>query len=674
MAPIRINWISSCSGRATQFRRAFLALLLCWYFPLHDVGASRNLAKDDDQWLTFRIAPGVNSETLKLLAECTVPETQTLRKGYSIKFVLKLKYGYVNKYLLDLFAKYNPSIQTDEVQSDIEALLPAAPFWQFDVDTTAGPNTTLYNEAAVEFGALTEQDLSRTVEQFRKNNPGLSPTESIPGTRKLSLPVITRFAVYKLKSEYVTQRSDLLRQLRDDPKVLAAEIGAVKLVQSVQTVDSPATSQPTDVGETSWPFGSFTDNLFPLGALSKNNQVILAVVDTGLALDDPSLLHRFPLWQNPGEADQVEQSDDDDDQYDDDINGCTVFNRNSKPYDDSSDSHGTHVAGIATGRLLSDALRNRVDTSVRLMVVKVTLPTTSQVPFGVLGEAVLYAHRKQANIINISLEGTESQGLKDAIGRSDNQLFVVAAGNGFNGAGLDLTLPSSSVYPAKYAKEFPNVISVAAHDNNFQLLSESNYSADYVDVAAPGYKIKSLVREGSADELSGTSQAAPLVSLAAALIYSQGLTDPSQIKQRILNATDYVPGYRNKIRSEGKLNIAKAVSVDQDVIELSDHKLKIGRIISPQSLILKTENSFVEYKMSVVRKVILNYQTESGGSSIRISLQKKTVYTDRIFTQTGELTTVKIKLLNGQCEEIPIVDIIDIIPRTLRRDDSVDCP
>jgi subtilisin family serine protease len=654
---------------ATKSLRALLALFLVAVLCLAtSVGRGMQVVDEGtDLWLSYRIAPGVKPETLKLLADATVPDSQSLKPGYSIKFVLKLKYGYVNQYLQDLFKRYNPTITTDLVEKDTDVLLPAAPFWQFDVKTVAAAKTTLYGEVAIESGAKNDEQLAKTVEDFRKYNRGVSGIEALSVGRTIALPVITRFGVYRLRPEFAAQYEDLLSKLRADEKTLSADIGAATLVPSVPNKRPVDPIVETGDKPPSYPFGAFTDSTFPIDELRKTNQVIVAVIDSGIWLK-PDIAHPFPFWQNPGEKDQTLHDDDDDNQFDDDVIGCTVFDRTAEPNDDSTNSHGTHVAGIATGRLLSDGLRQRVDQLLRLMVIKVTFPGSNNAQVGWLSEAVLYAHHSRANIINMSLEGLDSHGLKDAIHRSDNQLFVVAAGNG----GIDLALASSKVYPAKYAKEMTNVISVAAHDEDGKLIQESNYGSEYVDLAAPGHKIKSVVQEGNNDELSGTSQAAPLVTLTAALIYSQGLTDPIQIKQRILNSTDYVAEYNN-IRSQGKLNIAKAVSIYHDVIELANHQLKIGRIITPRSIILENGGVFEEKDMSLVKRIILNYVTEPGKTTIRISLAKKTLFADKMLNQEGKISTIRIKLLNGQCEDIPLSQIIEIIPRTIQTTDSDKC-
>jgi len=66
----------------------------------------------------------------------------------------------------------------------------------------------------------------------------------------------------------------------------------------------------------------------------------------------------------------------------------------------------------------------------------------------------------------------------------------------------------------------------------------ANYSKDAVDLAAPGVKINSTLTACRQGALSGTSQATPLVTFAAALLYMRGLRTPQSIKIRLISSVD----------------------------------------------------------------------------------------------------------------------------------------
>ena len=78
-------------------------------------------------------------------------------------------------------------------------------------------------------------------------------------------------------------------------------------------------------------------------------------------------------------------------------------------------------------------------------------------------------------------------------------------------------------YPAASSLEFPNrVLTVGALAPDGTLASFSNKGAAAVGIAAPGCNIESTLPGGKTGPMSGTSQAAPQVTFAAALLYSEG--------------------------------------------------------------------------------------------------------------------------------------------------------
>jgi subtilisin family serine protease len=101
-----------------------------------------------------------------------------------------------------------------------------------------------------------------------------------------------------------------------------------------------------------------------------------------------------------------------------------------------------------------------------------------------------YACAHGADVVNASLGGTAySQAMRDAIASPacENTLFVVAAGND------DSSDDAWPHYPCNYgagADDLPNVICVAATDENDRLASFSNYGRS-VDLAAPGVDVAS---------------------------------------------------------------------------------------------------------------------------------------------------------------------------------------
>ena len=153
-------------------------------------------------------------------------------------------------------------------------------------------------------------------------------------------------------------------------------------------------------------------------------------------------------------------------------------------------------------------------------------------------------------VINSSWGGGDfSAAMQTAIQAANDAgiLFVTAAGN--NGTNNDTT----AQYPANY--NLPNVISVAATDQNDQLASFSNYGATTVDIAAPGVSIYSTIPGNKYAIYSGTSMAAPFVSGVAALAWS---IDPNatvaDVRNAILQGADPVAGLSGKVVCGGRLD------------------------------------------------------------------------------------------------------------------------
>jgi thermitase len=278
-------------------------------------------------------------------------------------------------------------------------------------------------------------------------------------------------------------------------------------------------------------------------------KVLVAVLDTGIDLTHPDLAAN--IYTNPGEI-AGNGIDDDHNGFIDDVHGWNFFGNNNNAQDDND--HGTHVAGIIGAIGNNGVGIAGVNWSVSLLPVKFLGPDGSGFLSGAI-EAINYATIMKAQVINMSSGvGEFSQAMSDAIKAAQNAgiLFVAAAGN----TGVDAdTTPS---YPASYA--LPNVISVAATDNQDRLATFSDYGIQTIHLAAPGVDIYSTILGGKYATYSGTSMAAPLVSGVAALLLSQEPTlSVSAIKDRLMKSSDPIPSLHRKVISQGRLNAYNAL-------------------------------------------------------------------------------------------------------------------
>jgi len=228
--------------------------------------------------------------------------------------------------------------------------------------------------------------------------------------------------------------------------------------------------------------------------------------------------------------------------------------------------HGTHVAGTI-GALTNNGVGVAgVNWNVKLMSLKIF--QTGSGSATTIQDAINAIQFADANGVMISSNswsgsGGNSQALKDAIDASP-ELFIAAAGN--SGANIDV-VPE---FPAAF--DSPNIISVAATDQNDQLASFSNYGPISVDIAAPGVNIANTAcaNAGVFDPecgyyyMSGTSMATPQVSGVAALVKSVNprLTN-IQIKNIILDNVDVIPSLSGKVNTSGRLNAYKALLAAQ---------------------------------------------------------------------------------------------------------------
>lgn len=280
--------------------------------------------------------------------------------------------------------------------------------------------------------------------------------------------------------------------------------------------------------------------------------VTVAIVDSGVDISHPQLKNQVLINLNEIPDNQI---DDDHNGFVDDVYGYDFYNQSANII--PVGIHGTHVAGIiaadpAFGPIIGMAPRAKI----------LPLNFMEESGGGSLGDAILameYAVQRGAKIINASWGGAPcADSLKKEIDKltTNNILFVVASGN--SGADLDI----NPEYPAAYHAD--SQITVGAVVLSDRMAGYSNYSEHLVDIMAPGSIIWSTVPMNklhpdvpSVQPLNGTSMAAPFVSGAAALLWSQYPNATlNQIKDALIKSVD-IGQY--PVLSKGRLNVKKAV-------------------------------------------------------------------------------------------------------------------
>jgi subtilisin family serine protease len=543
-------------------------------------------------WVIIRSLPSPSPETYSYLASLTTPIAREIKEPTQVKDLLREEYGVASARVQLIFHKTNPGVNLDDELQGQTVQMPGLPSWKTNaVQTVKDPQ---------ELSATTRDVMGyqgpRTTEALHAANPDIDLTDRKSVPTAVVFPYQLNYAAYPLDSSKLIDPPAIEKKLRSDKKIVSAEVvWNFQLVPQWQLTDGDDGCR----GETptGWPYQTF-DPLVLQEPDIAFSRALLAVADSGLS----EAYDRFPLWFNTAGG----------------TFGMNFMFRGATPEDDLDEPphqyHGTHVAGLTTGRPLPAAVRTQLDRRLQLMVVKIADKPSGVNP-GALIDAVKYAIDRRAAILNLSLEGGIFDSLDERISMNPAVLFVAAAGNGVPKAGLSLDLDQNPTYPASLTNKYRNLISVTAADGSGALWCTSNYGRHTVDLAAPGYKIESTVKGGSGT-LSGTSQAAPLVTFTAGLLYSKGLTQPEEIKLRILSSIDFSQAFQGKTTTEGLLNINKALHIYDDALQLRDGRVLYGKLIEPQSL--NIDQQVGELDVKDIRQVVFNYPSE-GKTALRVS-------------------------------------------------------
>lgn len=302
--------------------------------------------------------------------------------------------------------------------------------------------------------------------------------------------------------------------------------------------------------------------------VSGGNKAIAVIVDSGVDLQHEDL--KKNLWKNMGEdwldddTPGVNGVDDDQNGFVDDYYGFNFLNG----YGDVTDGygHGTFINGIIAAE--GDNAIGIAGLNWHLQVVN--LKILDDDGGGFISDAInainyaiwLKKHEHKPVIVNISWGvGQFSQALEDAMKKAYEEadiLFVVAAGN--NSSNIDDVL----LYPASY--DLPNILSVAAIDEDNRLAGYSNYGKNTVDIAAPGSSIISTYLENQYLYKSGTSFATAFVSGTCLLILNAEPTISAMaLKDIIISNATPLPDLDFLVSSGGVLNTWKSVMAAEGI-------------------------------------------------------------------------------------------------------------
>jgi subtilisin family serine protease len=377
-----------------------------------------------------------------------------------------------------------------------------------------------------------------------------------------------------------------------------ARLGGLADVQSAQPIAVlPVSAAPNDsLWSASWwfdqPSGASLHAPRAWDVTSGDTSVVVAILDTGVLPYHPDLGGTVAglagqIWTNWAERGGVPGVDDDGNGFVDDTWGwdfvALASGTNISPFEDWQNQdndpddyagHGTQVAGIVGALTDNGSGVAGAAPRVRLMPLRIGWAEISY-PLGVVdmsfvAQAVRYATRMRADVINCSFASLNQSGLGVALDAATSAGVTVVAAAGNNSS------PS-------YIGMREDVLAVGATDASDRVASFST-RGDWVDLSAPGVGIFStfITRAAPASDstgyrqpaynapagLSGTSFSAPLVAGGVALLQGRqkGLgrrsLPPRGALLRLCETTDDISSLNLATTGygTGRLNLERALT------------------------------------------------------------------------------------------------------------------
>lgn len=298
-----------------------------------------------------------------------------------------------------------------------------------------------------------------------------------------------------------------------------------------------------DISNNSWGMSDYSynknfiiDNLEEIKSLNSNNDIVIALIDTGVNICNFYL--KDNLWKNEGEI--VDDGiDNDNNGYIDDVYGWNFVEDNSDI--STNQNHGDLMLGLLIEKNGSTSLLS--ETTCKVMNIKAISKSSS---FDTICSAIRYAEDNGADICCLCTNTyVDSSELYNTIKQS-SMLFVVSAGND----GMELGEVVS--YPAMY--NLDNIITVGDIRCDGKISETSNYSNKYVDIGAPGTDILSC-SNGKYEYISGTSPATVIATGIIAITISKLDINTDELKenfkQTYISSCSNYESLRNKIK-EGR--------------------------------------------------------------------------------------------------------------------------
>lgn len=507
--------------------------------------------------------------------------------------------GKISGTYVDLFLKRNGPGAAAAASADRILDFPACFFIQ-----PGGIRTKLAGESYGEFAQrVMGSSGPRAIAALRKMNGAPSLDEE-----QVRVPFATKTVIYRLADAAAENpekaANALAATIGVDPKLIASlhpdDLVPMTGIVARNPVGCSATA-PT-VPDARWPF----DTSAVLAALSRNaafrsrhlmaapKHAIIAVADNGV---DGLRGAAFPdsvLVLNQGEIPK-NTVDDDGDGFVDDFTGASLYASGDPAALPAgamiNTEHGTFMASLVLGGPGFRAAAGADFPKIRILPIDMVMQRTDATPAGTiksygypsagLSDALDYARFRKADVLNFSV-GTiaKSREFESALlNNADRLVVVAAAGNDANDYAIN------QIYPAAYGGTGDQlgvaVITVGAEDKRGCLADFSGRGKMTVDIVAPGVDISGTVLGGGTASYDGTSQAAAFVSFTVGIMKSEGLTNPTAIIDRLYATATRSADLQDFVNSGGALDIAAAISVHSDMVQMIGSAPEWGELAVP---------------------------------------------------------------------------------------------
>jgi hypothetical protein len=218
------------------------------------------------------------------------------------------------------------------------------------------------------------------------------------------------------------------------------------------------------------------------------------------------------------------------------------------------DVHGTMMAGAIAAEAGRDGLRG-IAPGARLLVLKACRPVSAQNALAhcrssALLPAVDRAATRGAQVLNLSVAGSQDEGLADRVREAERRGHIVVAAAGHLPEGSD-------PHPASLEE----ALAVTAVDAGAAAYPRATRGA-FVDVAAPGVEVLTTVPGNGQAVCDGTSAAAAFVSGAMAVLrqHAPGLAPAAARGLVQRTARDLGPAGKDPQFGAGLLDLCRALA------------------------------------------------------------------------------------------------------------------